>query len=58
MAEELFPLFLICTFFYRPSASRAGGYGGSFSAGSRVGKRSGKLTPATNTDESYGDDDD
>lgn len=42
----------------RPSTSRTGGYGGSFSTGSRGVKRSGKLTPATNTDESYGDDED
>ena len=43
---------------HRPSTSRTGGYGGSFSTGSRGVKRSGKLTPATNTDESYGDDED
>nr|WEL12769.1 myosin class II [Halisarca dujardinii] len=37
--------------------SRAGAMGGSFSTGSRLPKRSGKSTPATNTDESYGEED-
>jgi myosin protein heavy chain len=37
--------------------SRTGGIGGSFSAGSRLPKRTGKTTPTTNTDESYGEED-
>ena len=41
--------------FIRPS--RTTGLGSSFSGGSRLPKRSGKTTPATNTDESYGDED-